>query len=162
VIKKLGCLLIAVYFGAFSYSQQAVSSAGGNGAGSVGTVSFTSGQVSYSSMINNSGSVSEGVHQPFEIHVVTQLDPLKSITLECEAYPNPATDFLILKIHRDQIENMKYQLVDLNGKVLEEAFIGDVETSISLRQYKPTNYFLKVIDNSAEVMIFKITRTNQP
>ena len=99
--------------------------------------------------------------QPFEIHVVTQLDPGKAITLECEAYPNPATDFLILKIHREQIENMKYQLIDLNGKVLEEAFIGDAETIISLKHYKPTNYFLKVMDNSTEVMIFKITKTNQ-
>ncbi len=130
--------------------------------GSGGTVSFVSGQTSYSSIVSSSGTVYEGVLQPFEIHVVTQLDPGKSITLECEAYPNPATDFLILKIHNDQIENMKYQLIDLNGKVLEEAFIGDAETNISLKHYKPTTYLLKVLDKSTEVMIFKITKTNQP
>ncbi len=162
MIRIFGCLCIAVSTGALSYAQQAISAAGGNGTGAGGTGSFTSGLVNYTSMVSNSGTVTEGVQQPFIIHVVTRLDPGKAITLEIEAYPNPATDFLILKIHRNQIENMKYQLIDLNGKVIEEAFIGDAETTISLRSYKPGNYFLKVLHNSAEVTIFKITKTNQP
>ncbi len=160
MIKLFGCLCMAFCSGAFSYAQQAISSAGGSGTGSGGTFSFTSGQTSYTSVVSNSGAIYEGVLQPYEIHVVTQLDPGMSITLECEAYPNPAADYLILKIHSGQIENMKYQLIDLNGKVLEEAFIGNAETSISLIQYKPNIYFLKVIDKSTEVMIFKITKTN--
>jgi hypothetical protein len=160
MLKLMGIMAIAVFSGASSFGQQAVSAAGGNGTGSGGTVSFTSGQTSYKSLASNSGTVVEGVQLPFEIHIVTKLDPATEITLECEAYPNPATDYLILKIHREQIENMKYQLIDLNGKVLEEAFIGDVETIISLKHYKPTNYFLKVLDNSTEVMTFKITKTD--
>jgi len=135
MIKIFSSLCLAVWSGVFSYAQQAISSSHGNGIGAGAKVSFT---------------------------VVTQLDPARAITLECEAYPNPVTDFLILKVHRDQIENMKYQLIDLNGKVLEEAFIGDAETDISLEHYKPTNCFLKVIDNSIEVMTFKITKLNQP
>jgi hypothetical protein len=162
MIKMFGCLFLIFCSGAFSSAQQAISSAGGSGTGSGGTVSFTSGQTSYSSIVSSSGSVNEGVLQPFEIQVVTQVDPGKAITLECDAYPNPATDFLILKIHSDQIDNMKYQLIDLNGKILEEAFIGDPETTISLKHYKPTTYLLKVLDKSTEVMIFKITKTNQP
>ena len=162
MIRIFGCLCIAVSTGAFSYAQQAISAAGGNGTGAGGTGSFTTGQANYTSMVSNSGTVTEGVQQPFSIHVVTQLDPGKAITLDCEAYPNPATDFLILKIRRNQIENMKYQLIDLNGRVLEEAFIGDAETIISLKSYKPNNYFLKVLDNSAEIILFKITKTNQP
>jgi hypothetical protein len=162
MVKIFVCLCIAACSGTFSYAQQAISSSGGNGIGSGGTVSFASGQSSYTSIVSNSGTVNEGVLQPFEIHIVTRLDADKSITLECEAYPNPATDFLILKIHKDQIENMKYQLIDLNGKVLEEAFIGNEETTISLKHYKPTTYLLKVLDKSTEVMIFKITKTNQP
>jgi hypothetical protein len=161
MLKIIGCMGIAILSGAFSYAQQAMSTGGGNGAGSGGTVSFTSGQTNYSSLINSSGTVTEGIQQPFEIHAVTKPDPAREITLEWEDYPSPATDFLILKIHRDQVENMKYQLIDLTGKVLEEAFIGDPETTISLRHYKPPSYFLKVMDNSTEVMTFKITKTDQ-
>ena len=161
MLKIMGCIAIAVLSGAFCSAQQAVSSAGGNATGSGGTVSFTSGQTSYTALISGSGSVVEGVQQPFEIQVVTQLAPASEITLACEAYPNPTTDFLILKIHRDQIDNMSYRLIDLNGKLLEEAFIGDTETTISLKHYKSANYLLKVLDNSKEVMTFKITKTDK-
>ncbi len=160
MLRIFGCIAVAVFSGAFTYAQQALSATGGKGTGSAGTVSYTAGQTNNTSMISNTGSVVEGVQQPFEIHVVTKLDPATQITLECEAYPNPATDYLILKINRDQIENMKYQLYDLNGKVLEEAFIGDKETTISLKHYRPTIYFLKVLDDTKEVMTFKITKTN--
>jgi hypothetical protein len=159
--RILGCLAIAVLSGAVSSAQQAVTAAGGDGAGSGGTVSYASGQTNYSSLNNSSGKVIEGVHQPFEIQVVTKLDPASEISLECEAFPNPAGDYLILKINREQIENMKYQLIDLKERILEEAFIGDSEITISMKHYRPTGYFLKVLDNSKEVMIFKITKTNQ-
>jgi hypothetical protein len=159
MLKIIGCIGIAILGGAFSYAQQALSATGGNSTGPGGTVGYTSGLTNYKSLKSNSGIVTEGIQQPFEIQIVTNLDAAREISLECEAYPNPAIDFLILKIHRDQIENMKYQLIDLSGKVLEEAFIGDVETIISLKHYKPTNYFLKVMDNSMEVMTFKITKT---
>jgi hypothetical protein len=161
MLKFIGCLGISFCIGTLSYAQQAVSSTDGNGTGLGGAISYTSGQTSYNSSISNSGTVPEGIKLPFEIQVVTKLDEAREITLECEAYPNPVTDFLILRIGRDQFENMKYQLIDPKGKVLEEAFIGDAETNISLKHYKPTNYFLKVMDDSREVMTFKITKTDQ-
>jgi hypothetical protein len=151
---------IAISGVTFSYAQQALSATGGNGTGSGGAISYTSGITNYTSLNSSSGKVAEGIQLPFEIQVVTNVDPARDITLECEAYPNPATDFLILKIHRDPIENMKYQLIDLKGKVLEEAYIGDTETIISLKHYKPMNYLLVVTDNSTEVMTFKITKTD--
>jgi hypothetical protein len=161
MLKIIGCIGIAVLSAGFSYAQQAVSSAGGNGSGSGGTVSYTVGETNYTSHKSSSGSVIEGVQQSFEIHVVTQSDQNTAISLECETYPNPATDYLILKINSERIENMRYQLFDLNGKVLEEAFIGDTETVISLKNYKSANYLLKVLDNSTEVITFKITKTDK-
>ena len=42
--------------------------------GSGGTVSYISGQTSYTSIVSSSGTVHEGIQQPFEIQVVTQLN----------------------------------------------------------------------------------------
>ncbi len=162
MLKIMGCIGFAVLSGAFCYAQQALSTAGGNATGSDGTVSYTSGQTNYATLISNSGSVVEGVQHPFEIQVVTKLDPSVNITLAGEAFPNPATDFLILKINREQFENMSYQLIDLNGKLLEQAFIGSAETTISLKHYKSAHYLLKVLDNSTEIMTFKITKIDKP
>ncbi len=156
--KIVGCILLAVSGGALSFAQQAISSAGGEASGAGGTVSFTVGQPEYTSLKGNSGSVMQGVQLPYEIQVITGLEINKDILLECEAYPNPATDFLILKVQRDKIDNLSYRLFDINGKLLEEKPIGDAETNISLRRYPSAAYFLKVINNSKEIKIFKITK----
>lgn len=161
MLRIIGFIALAVCSGAFTDAQQAVSASGGKDNGPAGNVSYTAEKTNKASLINNSGKEIQGVMPPFEIQTVTKLDPAPEITLECEAFPNPATDFLILKINRDPIENLKYQLFDLNGKVLEEAFIGDKETAISLKHYKPDNYILNVLDHSEEVMTFKITKKDR-
>jgi hypothetical protein len=87
-------LLVFIYGGAFCNAQQAISSAGGEASGTGGTVSFTIGQTDYISLNSNSGMISQGIQQPFEIMVVTGIGSDKEITLECTIYyPNPATDF---------------------------------------------------------------------
>jgi len=154
----MGCLFFAVSWGAFCYAQQAISTAGGEAAGAGGIVSFTVGQTPYISLMSSSGSVIQGVQQPFEIYDVTNLNPNKEITLVCEVYPNPATDFLILKVLRNRFENLSYQLIDMDGKILEEKPIGEVETSISLQHYLIASYFLKVTYNTKEIKTFKIIK----
>jgi hypothetical protein len=156
--KIVGCIIIAIYGVTFCYAQQAMSTAGGEAAGANGSVSFTVGQTNYNTFLSSSGSVMQGVQQPFDIYVVADLDPNNEITLICEAYPNPATDFLILKVIRNPLENLNYQLIDMNGKLLEEKSIEEAETNISLQHYQPATYFLKVTSNIKEIKTFKITK----
>ncbi len=162
MLKAVGFFCMAVCSGSFAIAQQAVSADKGGGNKTGSAVSLTTEKTNYTSSIGNSGAVTEGVNKAYEINVVNRLDPGYAITLECEVNPTPAADFLILKINREEIENMKYQLIDMNGKVIEEAFIGGVETSISLRSYKPKKYQLKVFDNSEEIKLFNIIKTKQP
>jgi hypothetical protein len=159
--RIIECLLIIIFGGAFCNAQKAISTAGGKATGAGGTVSFTVGQTNYITLISNSGILIQGIQQPFEILVVTGIESNKEITLECIAYPNPATDFLTLRIQRERIENLSYQLMDINGKILEIKNIENVETNISLNDYQPAAYFLKVIENTKEVKTFKIIKSNQ-
>jgi len=97
-------------------AQQTVSSAGGNAAtGGGGTVSYTVGQVAYTTITNGvNGSVAQGVQQPYEISVVTALEEANDISLEFSVYPNPFTDYLILKIEgevKTQCIASKFQLI---------------------------------------------------
>ena len=68
-------------------AQQAVVASGGTATGS-GTVSYSIGQVVYTTN-SNSGSVAQGVQQPYEISVLTGVKDAKDITLEFVVYPNP-------------------------------------------------------------------------
>ncbi len=156
--RIIECFLIFFCGVSFCYAQQAISSAGGDITGSGGAVSFTAGQMDYISFAGTSGTVLQGVQQPFEIMVVTGIEPHNEITLECLVYPNPATDFLTLKIQRERIENLSYLILEMNGKIIEAKDINNIETSISLQGFLPATYILKVFESAKEIKTFKIVK----
>src|SRR4030042_5256555 len=96
MIKKTVCFLIIVCWCAFCGSQQAVSTAGGEATGAGGTVSYTIGQVTYTTNSESEGTVSQGVQQPYEIFVISSSEDRYGITFELSVYPNPASTNLKL------------------------------------------------------------------
>ena len=73
-------------------------------------------------------------------------------------YPNPATDFIRLKIENYEVENLRYQLYDINGSLLQDNKIEGNETNIVMSNYVSATYFLKVTDNNKVVKTFKIIK----
>jgi hypothetical protein len=61
ITTLVACLLCAPHL---IYSQETLSASGGDATGSGGTVSYTVGQVFYTSLTGSTGTVSEGVQQP--------------------------------------------------------------------------------------------------
>ena len=156
--RIIECFLIVFCGGAFCDAQQALSTAGGEVAGTGGTASFTIGQIDYITLTSNSGTIMQGVQQPFEILVITGTESDNKITLECTVYPNPASDFLTLKIPLDYLESPGYQLLDINGRLLKVRLIEKTETIISLQDFPPASYFLKVVDKNKEIKTFQIIK----
>jgi len=139
-------------------AQESVNATGGNASGSGGSVSYSVGQVVYTTHTGTSGSVAAGVQQPFEISVVTAIEEALGITLLVSAYPNPTTDYLTLSIGEFDISNLSYQLYDINGKLLQSEKITGNQTSIAMSNLVPAIYFVKVIHNNKEVKTFKIIK----
>ncbi|MCU0462515.1 MAG: T9SS type A sorting domain-containing protein [Bacteroidales bacterium] len=139
-------------------AQNAIPASGGNATGS-GTVSYTAGQVVYTTNTSSNGSVAQGVQQPFEISVITGIELAKEITLVCSVYPNPATEFVKLKIKNYEVKNLRYQLYDINSSLLQDNKIVDEETEIIMSNLLPATYFLKVTDNNIAIKTFKIIKT---
>jgi len=100
-------------------AQETIPATGGNATGSGGSASYSVGQVVYTTNTGTNGSVAQGVQQPFEISVVTGIEQTKGINLSVSAYPNPATDFLMLKVENYDNGNLSYQLFDMNSKLLQ-------------------------------------------
>ena len=143
-------------------AQNAVPATGGNASGSGGTVSYSVGQVVYTTNTGTNGSVAQGVQQPYEISVVTAIEEAKGIDLMVSAYPNPTTEYVKLKVDAStslSIQSMSYQLFDINGKLLQNKALEGTETSIVMSNLVPATYFLKVIKDNKEVKIFKIIKT---
>jgi len=139
-------------------AQNAIPASGGNASGSGGTSSYTVGQVVYTTFTGTNGSAAQGVQQPFEISIITAIEEAKDISLEIVVYPNPATDFIKLKIENYEVKNLRYQLYDINGSLLQDNKIVGNETNIVMSNYMSATYFLKVTDNNKLIKTFKIIK----
>ena len=102
-MKKNTALLFITFILTFPtsnllFGQQAVVTAGAEATGTGGTVSYSVGQVVYQTHASTSGSVAEGVQQPYEISVLSSTKDVAGISLTCSVYPNPTADYLTLKV----------------------------------------------------------------
>ncbi len=145
------------------HAQESVNAAGGNASGSGGSASYSIGQVAYQTHNGTSGSVAEGVQQPYEISVVTGLEEAKGINLSVSAYPNPTNDYLTLEIQEFELSNLYFQLYDMNGNLLQNEKITGNQTSIDMSNFVPATYFVKVIVKTQglayqELKTFKIIK----
>ena len=138
-------------------AQETVTTAGGNSSGSGGTISYTIGQVAYSTNTGTSGSVAEGVQQPYEISVETGIEQT-AINLAVSAYPNPTTDFLTLKVDNSDFSGLSFYLYDINGKLLQSKKLEGSETRIEMSNLIAATYFVKVTKSNHAIKTFKIIK----
>jgi hypothetical protein len=143
------------------HAQESVNANGGNASGSGGSVSYSVGQVVYTTNSGTTGTVSQGVQQPYEISVITGFEDIKWMNLNCSVYPNPTTDYLTLKIDASAsipIRNLSYQLFDMNGRLLGSGKLESHETQIVMVNLVPETYLLEIFDQNKIVKSFKIIK----
>jgi len=158
--KLTALLLLGIGFNQV-YAQQATTASGGNASGSGGSVAYSIGQIVYTTNTGTTGSVAQGVQQPYEISITTGLLET-DINLNLSAYPNPTTNYLMLQIDASAAlsnQPMSYQLYDISGKLLESNTIVANSTTIKMEQMQTGTYFLKVTQNNTLVKTFKIIKT---
>ena len=165
--KKIGSFLLIVYCSCFLsvllQGQGSISATGGNTTGTGGSVSYTIGQVACQTLSGTTGTVTQGVQQPFEIYVVSgakgeQETVPESPVAESSVYPNPTSGNIRLVVESSGYENMRFRLYDINGTLLQDRKIESNETEISMTHLFPSIYFLKVIQNNHEVKTYKIIK----
>ncbi len=136
-------------------AQEAVVATGGNATGSGGSAHYSVGQVFYTNNTGANGSVSQGVQQSYVIYAITGMNE-SAINLELSVYPNPTTNYLELKV--EKTDNLFFQLIDLQGRVIENRSVSNSTTTIEMAALPTATYFLKVIKNNQSVKTFKIIK----
>jgi len=139
-------------------AQESINTLGGEAFGIGGSVSYSIGQVSYQTHINTSGSVSEGVQQPYEISVITSIEDTESINLFVVAYPNPTKDYLTIEVENFELSSLTFQLFDSKGKLLKGDNIGGNRTIIDMSHRVSTIYFLRILQRNNQIKTFKIIK----
>ena len=140
------------------YAQQAIVGTGGNATSGSGSISYSIGQVVFKNLSSATGSVYQGVQQPFEFFV-TSIKNDKNITLELSVYPNPTVATVTLKIEQYSIaDNLSYYLFDINGRLLLQKNITNSQTLIPMENLAAAAYFLKISNPENELQTFKIIK----
>lgn len=149
------CLLMCFNL-AKGIAQEAVASGGGDAWGNNGSVAYSVGQLAYTSNIGANSSVAFGVQQPYEILIKTGAEEL-GINLNLSVFPNPTTDFLILKVDKS-FDKMDYQLYNMGGKLLLSKKLEGSVTHIPLAEFDRAMYLLNVKQNNRVLKAFKIIK----
>lgn len=140
-------IALSLFFGGlslFGFSQQNTVSSGGEASGTGGTVSYSIGQIDYSNNQGATGSVNQGVQQPYEFYL---LGIGSELTIDVSLFPNPTNEFIILQL--ENFENdMMYVLSDMNGKIVARDHIKASETHIDMRTLATGQYNLQVASNT--------------
>jgi len=142
------------------HAQETVSATGGDATGTGGTSSYSVGQVVYTTATGTNGSIAQGVQQPYEISIITGVKET-TINLEMNVYPNPTTNYLTLKVDASTSlsnQQLSYQLIDLQGKIIENKKVTASSTTIKMEALPKAIYFLNVTKDNQVVKTFKIIK----
>jgi hypothetical protein len=156
-MKKYTYISILAFLG-FSINltaQNNTVSAGGDAEGSNGSVSFTVGQVVYTSAEGVNGSINQGVQQPYDIDIITGIEHEE---IELTLYPNPTLGQFNLSIADSRTSEYSIQLFDAAGRLLLSKKQLIELNSISLESYATGTYMLSVFKKDELVKSFRIIR----
>lgn len=139
------------------HAQESVNATGGDATGSGGTVAYSVGQVVYTTNIDASGTVSQGVQQAYEIFTLGIKETEPNISLS--VFPNPTANNLTLQISDHNNEKLSYQLYDMQGKLLNNGQVTAQQTQINTSSLPSATYFINVVNQqNKKVQSFKIIK----
>ena len=150
-------LIIVLLLSRIALGQESVNTSGSDATGSNGTVAYSIGQVVFTTNNSNSGTVSQGVQQAYEIFTVGNKET--ELTISLSVFPNPTADNLILQVDDFGSSSLKFQLYDSKGKLFNMGEVKDKQTQISASSLPPAIYFIDVLDQeNKKVQTFKIIK----
>jgi hypothetical protein len=137
------------------YSQSNTVSAGGDAEGDNGSISYSIGQVVYTSAQGSNGNVNQGVQQPYDVGVVTGIE---EAGINLSVFPNPTAGMLTLNVAGEDASLLSYQLFDGSGRLIDSNNKLNSTTTISLETYATGVYTLSVSRNNKQVKSFRVVR----
>lgn len=150
-------VFFCLVFGQNSNAQETLNTTGADASNGAESISFSVGQMVYSTTENSNGSINEGVQQPFEIYT-TKINTKTKNNFTLNLFPNPTNNSINLHLDNKGNATFFYKLSDNLGRVLKEEKIMSSETKIEMEQLASGNYYLLVGTATENVQSFKIIK----
>ena len=135
-------------------AQRNVLSSGGDLNSNHGSVSFSIGEIFYTSK-GLSYNMTEGLQHGFVINPI-----YTRVRLHISIYPNPTSDLVFFKVENLNFLNLSYILYDVTGITIMKGQIIDTKSFISLNELASQTYILLCLRGTIEQNVFKIIKIN--
>jgi hypothetical protein len=141
-------------------SQEVIATGGDFNKNNQGSISYTIGEPVVETIKGTSGSLTQGFNQP--LILVTPINEPTGLNYEINVFPNPAQDFIRVKINMDYLSNLQYILFDEAGHIVQQNNIFQNETDIFLNDLPSAHYILSIFDNQKDIKSFQIVKSQKP
>ena len=149
-MQKIFIIILLFIVANSAQAQESVNSIGGVDRGNGGTVSFSVGQMVYTTDSKEAGSVVQGIQRPYRI-TTTDIKKLDN-ALSFKAYPNPSSEDLFLEMNEFRNEKLNYQLYDMQGKLVMTNPIEIPKTQINMRDLAVGSYVIHIYDSKNQAI----------
>ena len=142
-------------------SQQSVHTSGGESLGPGGSLSYSVGQIAYSAYQGLSGTVFEGVQQPYIAIMVNTETPFSDISIRL--FPNPADHYTSVEINEfgpsNDLSDFSCDLYTIYGHAMWSENIESPLTRLNTSTLIPGMYLLKVNYQNQPIKTFRFIKT---
>jgi hypothetical protein len=157
-MKKTTLLFYFLSFASFIHAQSNTVSSGGDLQSNTGSVSYSIGQIVYTSDITAAGSNLKGVQQAYEIYTVTGIENNLADIINISISPNPTSDLLKIEIENTASEKLQYSLTSITGKLIERGVLQEQTSTIDMMNLASAVYFLNINNKNNQQETFKIIK----
>jgi len=157
IVKSI--ILICFLFACCVYNahaQEVVATAGGSGATTAVTVTWTIGETITESIVGSNVTLTQGFNQGDII--ITAVRDAEVNGLVLKLFPNPASDIVNITAETEGTDNLKFALFDIFGRKIREDKLVLPESQIPVSDIKPGIYFLKIYAGNRETGIYRIIK----
>ncbi|MDP4267870.1 MAG: T9SS type A sorting domain-containing protein [Bacteroidota bacterium] len=141
------------------YCQSVTSTSGGGGYSSDANLNWTIGETFINTFSASNEILTEGFYQTKL--TATVIDEITNYGFMINAFPNPTTNVVTLKIENGKPEKHTYQLYDQMGNILEQKVIMEIETLVQFKKYASGTYIIKINDaKNNNIKTIKIIKNN--
>lgn len=145
-----------IYISTICFAQEAVVSGGNYHENSSGSISWTLGELVSETLRAEDVVLTQGMQQP--TLTVTSVEEHPDLDFRITIFPNPTREFVNIKIDADYFENLRYELYNFKGLIIEQKRIDSEVVNVSMHNLDPAVYFLRIIQDNKVLKIFKIVK----
>jgi hypothetical protein len=129
---------------------------GGTGKAGSTAIAWSIGELAISSLESGNVMLTQGYLQP--VLVATAIDEKDGLPFTLTVYPNPAREWIEVRLYEADWKDFTFQLQDVSGRLLCKVIPQGNTTRIPMTQYGAGLYLLKALQSDKESVVLEIVK----